>query len=123
MQIEMAHVINQAFHGLKFEMPVSFDISKVLRQAMNERNDLEEILEYYKSVWPSLENEVKPLIERLSDMTKDVPQSQDNLPLDKILPISPLDWTAETVKEYLYPKEYRSIEEYIAEKIQEEEYD
>jgi hypothetical protein len=121
MQIEMAHVINQAFHGLEFEMPFSFDISNVLRQAMNERNDLEEIFEYYRLL--DLEKEVKPLIESLADMNKDLPQSQDNIPLDKILPISPSDWTAETVKGLLYPKEYSSLEEYYAEQLQEEEYD
>jgi hypothetical protein len=121
MQIKTAHVVNQAFHGLEFEMPVSFDISKVLRQAMNEQNDLEEIFEYYRLM--DLEDEVKPLIEYLSDMNKDLPQSQDNLPLDKILPISPSEWTAETVNEFLYHKEYSSLEEYYAEQLQEEEYD
>jgi hypothetical protein len=121
MQIEMADVINQAFHALEFEIPVSFDFTKILRQAMNEQNDLEEISEYYRLL--DLEDEVKPLINRLSDMNKDIPQSQDNLPLDKILSISPSDWTAETVKEFLYPKEYSSLEEYYAEKLQEEEYD
>jgi hypothetical protein len=100
MQIKTAHVVNQAFHALEFEMPISFDFSKVLRQEMNEQNDLEEIFEYYRLM--GLEDEVKPLIEYLSDMNKDLPQSQDNLPLDKILPISPSDWTAETVKEYLF---------------------
>jgi hypothetical protein len=69
MQIEMTHVINQAFHALEFEIPVSFDFSKILRQAMNEQNDLEEIFEYYRLM--GLEDEVKPLIEHLSNMNKE----------------------------------------------------
>jgi hypothetical protein len=48
-------------------------------------------------------------------MNKELPQSQDNLTLDKILPISPSDWSSETIKQYLYP------EEYYTEKLQEED--
>jgi hypothetical protein len=121
MQIETAQVVNQAFQALEFEIPISFDFSKVLRQAMNVQNDLEEIFEYYRLM--DLEDEVKPLIEYLSDMNNDLQQYQDNLPLDKILPNSPSDWTAETVKDYLHFGKYNSIEELIAEKVQEEEND
>jgi hypothetical protein len=54
-----------------------------------------------------LENEVKPLIEFLKRMNKDIIEPQDNLPLDR-LPffISQSDWTANRVKEYLNPEEY-----------------
>jgi hypothetical protein len=40
---------------------------------MNKQNDLEEIFEYYRLL--KLGNDVKPLIEYLSDMNKDLPQS------------------------------------------------
>jgi hypothetical protein len=93
----MTDLIKSAFQIVERELPVIIDFNDVLREAMDKQQDMQEIFEYYRSV--SLENEVKPLIEYLNGMNKDVPQFHDNYPLNKI-PFFIGDWDAGPVESH-----------------------
>ena len=96
--------IAREVHEIKF-----FDLSKALVRSMGGWRDLDEISRFYE--YANLKKEVKPVMNSLSQISKNLQIIQNDSDLLYELPISdPLSWSAKTIYEFNNPdKDFKDI--------------
>ena len=92
--------IAREVHEIKF-----FELSKALVKSMVGWGDLDEISQFYENA--GLKKEVKPVMNSLSQISKNLPIIRNDSDLSDKLSISdPLSWSAETIYEFNNPDKY-----------------